>query len=211
MRRMMLLFALACTLVSFAVAADTISLPEPNRSGGMSLLEALENRRSSREFDDVSLSEQDMSDMLWAIAGINRKDGKRVYPVAQGRQDMTAYVISKEGVYRYDPVENTLVHVTSGDYRAESGKQPFVGSAAVNIAFVQNMDMWSRNEGEKTRGENFGYAHAGGMMQNGYLFAAARGWSAVIRGSFDERSMQKLLGVDANQRIRLILSVGPAK
>ena len=52
---------------------ETISLPEPEKEGGMPLNEALNKRQSSRDFDsskDISL--EMLSQALWSCYGINR-------------------------------------------------------------------------------------------------------------------------------------------
>lgn len=213
MKKMLLLAAFVCSFAAVSTAADAIRLPAPDKTGGMTLSQALNERKTGREFADVPLSQQDLSDLLWSVAGVNRTDGKRVYPVAQGRQDMIVYALTRDGAFLYDPHEHALIPVenAAGDHRAATGKQPFVDEAAANLVFIQNTDLWSKSDREKEVGVGFGYSHAGAMMQNGYLFAAARGWAAVIRAYFDEEKISDLLDLDDNLRVRLVLSVGPGK
>ena len=61
---------------------EIIELPTPERSGGKPLLDALEDRRSSREFSDRVLDISVLSSLLWAAFGINRADGRRTSPSA---------------------------------------------------------------------------------------------------------------------------------
>ena len=63
-------------------AAAMIQLPPPDRSGGKSLLEALGERRSSREFRGEALPLPTLSTLLWAAAGVNRDGGGRTAPSA---------------------------------------------------------------------------------------------------------------------------------
>ena len=53
-------------------ATTTMPLPPPRRSGGLPLMEALRQRQSQREFAPKALRKQQLSDLLWAAAGINR-------------------------------------------------------------------------------------------------------------------------------------------
>lgn len=213
MKRMLLLAAFACSFAAVSLAADAIALPAPDKTGGKPLAQALSDRQSNREFADVALSQQDLADLLWSVAGVNRPDGRRVHPVAMGRQDMIVFAFTRDGAYRYNPLDHTLVPVGSaaGDNRAATGGQPFVGSAAANLVFVQDLDLWIKSDQERAAGANFGYAHTGAMMQNGYLFAASRGWAAVVRGYFDEEKISDLLDLGDNLRVRLVLSIGPGK
>jgi len=55
----------------------TISLNAPGEERGSNMMEALANRRSTREFSSEKLCLQDLSDLLWAANGVNRPDGRR--------------------------------------------------------------------------------------------------------------------------------------
>lgn len=207
------LFLAAFLCCAFALPApageDGIALPPPAASGGMALAQALAERQSSRDFADVDLSPQQLSDLLWATAGENRPGGKTTYPVAKGRHDMTVYVLVRQGVYRYDPAANALALIAAGDHRAKAGTQDFVARAAVNVAYVQDMRFWEENPEQAVVGRDWGFAHTGAMMQNAYLFAASRGWSAVVRGWFRQEELKPLLKLTDKQFVRLVQSIGP--
>lgn len=197
-----------CPLVT---ALDVVQLPAPEKSGGVTLTQALSERRTRRDFINADLTPQQLSNLLWAIAGINTDDGRKVYPVAMNRQDMTVYVIDRSGVYCYDPAANALLPVREGDYRVKTGMQSFAGKAAVNLAYVQDLGFWNNSPEELARGRNWGFAHAGEMTQNAYLFAAGQGWAAVVRGMFDPAAMKDLLNLNEEQEVRLVHSIGPGK
>ena len=91
-------------LMSFGNAAaedapPLVQLPVPTKTGGMPLADALAARRSTRSFADVELSPQQLSNLLWATAGINRDDGHTTYPVGRGRKDMTLFAVTKSDVF----------------------------------------------------------------------------------------------------------------
>ncbi|MBQ6913874.1 MAG: hypothetical protein IJQ30_06475, partial [Acidaminococcaceae bacterium] len=73
-----------------AMAAETkapavITLPAPFTKDGLTVMEALDRRRSSRSFADAALQEKQLSALLWAANGINRPEsGKRVNPTTMG-------------------------------------------------------------------------------------------------------------------------------
>ncbi len=68
---------IAICLYGQAQAGENIQLPAPTISGGVTLSQALQQRQSSRNFADVNLTQQQMADLLWSTAGINRPDGKK--------------------------------------------------------------------------------------------------------------------------------------
>jgi hypothetical protein len=70
----------------------------------MPLMEALRHRESHREFSPEPLDEQNLSDLLWAAAGINRpKLGGRTTPSAMNAQEVQLYVALPQGLFRYEP------------------------------------------------------------------------------------------------------------
>lgn len=202
--------AIAVLSVS-AAFADASALPIPVRDGGLPLMQAMVKRSSSREFADVELTPQELANLLWAACGINRAetDG-RVYPAALGLYDISVYAITRSGVYEYDPMVNGIIKKADGDHRAESGFQPFVANAAVNLVYVQNTSLWAdKKEVTEDMVKCFGFAHTGAAMQNVHLYAASADWGAVVRASFNADAVSKLLGLSETQRPLLIQSVGP--
>jgi hypothetical protein len=64
--------SLVWAVVSFAQDQAVISLPKPRTEGGKPLMEALKERKSTREFASRPLTDQPLSDLLWAAFGVNR-------------------------------------------------------------------------------------------------------------------------------------------
>ena len=82
-----------------AQSLKAIKLNAPDKTRGASVMEALANRHSEREFANKKLSQQDLSDLMWAAIGINRKDGKRTAASALNKQDVDVNVLMEEGAY----------------------------------------------------------------------------------------------------------------
>ena len=87
-----LILLVAC--VSLAATLDSIALPTPDRHGGKPLMQALNDRKSAREFAPDPLSQQVLSNLLWAAFGVNRPDGHRTAPSANNRQTIDIYVVT---------------------------------------------------------------------------------------------------------------------
>lgn len=186
-------------MTSCNITAQDIQLPEPTRNGGMPLMEAVNNRQSSREFTDATLTHQQLSDMLWIACGYNRPD-KRTVATALNRQEMSAYVITPEAVYRYEPKENKLIHINSGDHRSVSAMQDYAKEALLNVALVADL--------AKQDKDIFAGMTVGAMSNNIYLWCASEGLKTVVRASFDQEGLKKALKLNDKETVLLVQTVG---
>lgn len=209
-----LLTVLLTLALSVCAYAENIRLPEPEKTGGMSLTEALTLRRTEREFGDKDFNVQELSNLLYSAGGVNRPEGLLVYPVGMGVQDTKIFVIMRDGVYEYDPHTHSLEQIEYGDHRAEcNSHNDFAGKASVNLVYVHDLDAWKKYlTGEraipKDAAVRMGMFHSGAIMQNVYLFAASQNWNNVVQGSFDNAKLRELLKLNDSQTITLLHSVG---
>ena len=75
-----------CFSVPVTLAQD-IKLPEPDFK--KPVLQALKNQRSIRSYDGTDLSDQELSELLWAAFGINRPEtGGRTAPSGGGSHEI---------------------------------------------------------------------------------------------------------------------------
>ena len=210
MRKVFLTLLLLVLFVSSSYAKTTVvKLPAPNKTGGMPLNEAATLRHTEREFTDAVITPQELSDLLYVAAGVNRDNGLRVYPVGKGVQDMFVYVFNKEGVYKFDAPSHSLELITEGDHRQDTGTPTYIGRAAVNLVYVQDINLWNAEDKPRETIERWGFAHTGAIMQNVYLFAASKGWNSAVRGSFEARKIGRILDLNKDQIITLVQSIGP--
>ncbi len=202
------LIAVLFSVIPLAAAqeAKTITLPKPRTSGGMPLMQALAERQTTRDFSEEKLSPQMLSDLLWAANGINRPDGRRTAPSPHNAQEVDVYVVTSDGAYVYEAKPNALRLVAAGDFRAATGKQDFVGKAAVNLVYVAD---YSRL-GDASAEDKLLYsgATAGFIGQNVYLYCASEGLGAVVRAWVDKEALAKTLQLKPQQRVILAHTVG---
>ncbi len=188
-----------------SLAADDVALPAPVKTGGMPLMEALAARKSSRDFTaGATLTRQELANLLWAANGFNREK-MRTAPSAVNAQAVEIYVFDAEGVWLYVAETNALRPVLQGDHRKETGKQPFVAKAAVNLLFVYDKGKWpvpGKNDGK------WASADAAYCSENIYLYCAATGLKTVVRGMFDEAALRALLKLPETKLLVLTQSVG---
>jgi SagB-type dehydrogenase family enzyme len=194
----------------FAQQAQNISLLPPQLDKGKSLMNALAERHSTREFSSKELSLQDLSNLLWAANGINRPDiKKRTAPTAMNWQEIDIYVFLETGVYFYDAVEMKLQAVVSGDNRAIAGTQEFVKTAPVNLIYVADYTRMGKAKEESK--PSYASADAAFIGENVYLFCAAFDMACVLRASVDKQAVAKLLNLRTEQHVVFGQSVGFAK
>jgi len=192
-------------LCAFAIAstnllAQNITLPAPQKTGGMPLMEALAKRSTARNFDAArDLTPLQISNLLWSAFGINRDDGKRTAPSASNRQECDLYVLLKTGAYLYDAKTNTLTLVVAGDQREIGGTQPFVKNAPVTILIVAD----TSRVGKETAGEDAGF-----ISQNMYLYCASEGLATGVRASVNRDQIAKVLSLKPAQWVALAQSAG---
>lgn len=195
----------------FSQELQSIPLPSPKMEGGMPLMQALKERKSTRQFMDRKLERQTLSDLLWAAFGVNRpSEKKRTAPSAMNRQEIDVYAALEEGLFLYDAQNNLLQPVLGEDVRPMTGRQDFVKIVPLNLVYVAAVSADSTvSEADKMF---YPAADAGFIAQNVYLFCASEGLATVVRGMVDRPALAKKMGLKANQRIILTQSVGyPAK
>jgi SagB-type dehydrogenase family enzyme len=196
--------------VVFAEELKSIQLPKPQLDGGKLLMQALKDRKSSRDFSPEKLPLQVLSNLLWAASGVNRPElGKRTAPTAANWQEIDIYVANAEGLYLYDAKPHVLKTVLAGDIRALTGPQPFVKEAALNLIYVADFSRIGRGTNEEK--DFFSAADTGFIAQNVYLFCASEGLATVVRASIDKPTLAKAMKLGPDQRITLSQTVGYPK
>ncbi len=187
-----------------------IKLPAPQTTGGKPLMDCLRERKSERTYSDKDIDLQTLSNLLWAAWGVNRlESGKRTAPTARNRQEIDLYLTLKNGVYKYDAINNTLVFLSNQDIREKTGTQAFVKDAPLNIVIVADLSkMGSGNENEKLM---TAHIDAGYVSQNIYLFCASAGLNTVVRGMVNKEELSKLLRLKPDEKIIVAQTVGYPK
>lgn len=188
-------FMLAILVATATAQAEDIHLPEPNKTGPTTLMQALEDRHSDREFVDKEVDNRTLATILWAAYGVNREDGKRTIPTARDQKDLSVYVFKKDGVWLYDADNNLLKQLSEEDRLDLFQSQEYMAPVPVVLVYV---------------GSTVDYAamHAGSAYQNVALYAAANGMANVVRGYYDGAKVAEVLGLPEGQRVIISQAVG---
>jgi SagB-type dehydrogenase family enzyme len=187
-------------------AVATIELPPPDLSGGVSLLEALGKRRSSRAYRRDALPMPMLSTLLWAADGVNRSDGHRTAPSALDAREIDIVVALPHGAYRFDPGSHRLQLICAQDVRRVTGYQDFVDEAPLDLVYVADHARMTRVPAAQRTA--FANVAAGAIAQNVYLFAASAGLATVLRAWIDREAIAQALGLPHDQEVLLSQTVG---
>ena len=176
-----------------------IKLLEPDKTLDVSLMLALTDRASQREFADKQLSLEDLSSLLWAANGVNREDGKRTSPSAVNAQDIDIYVCMYSGAYLYDAKQSQLIRITTEDLRtAVCGKQQM--EAPVFLVMVADISRYPEGlASQRPVVESFAAMDAGYVSENICLYCSAAKLATVPRASMDKEALAKSLNLKDTQ------------
>lgn len=202
--------SLAAMVAAFAnrmASADTSSLPEAAKNGGMSLLEALSLRQSTRHFADKPIDDETLSTLLWCAFGINRPNsGGHTAPSWHGAMETEIYVADASGVRKFDPAGQAAVTTLGRDIRSAASKESFVGTApTVLIYCVDRTRLQIPNEAQESA---FAHVDAAIVAQNVYLYCASVGLGTCLVGGVDKPALGRMLGLSEAQFVTFVQPVG---
>lgn len=192
-----------------ALAAEPKALPPPRKDIGRALMSALAARRSTREYSTRPLSEQVLSDLLWAAYGINRPSGDRTAPYWRHIMVVDIYAAMADGVWLYDPQRHALQPHLGSDIRALTGRQDFVATAPLNLVYVVHGERMTDVPPDERR--LYGSVDAAFAGQNVYLYCASEGLATVFRGAVDTVKLGEALRLPDGQFVVFAQSVGQPK
>jgi nitroreductase len=192
-------------------AGETIQLKEPDKTLNVSLMQALSDRKSQREFSEKPISLETLSSMLWAANGVNRADGRRTAPSAVNAQDIDIFVCMANGAYLYDAKQHQLKRVTTEDVRPQvAGRQPM--AAPVFLVLVGDVSRYPGGMAQQRQVvESLSAMDAGYVSQNICLYCAAAKLATVPRASMNKEALAKSLNLKETQVLLLNNPVGYAK
>jgi len=208
---------LAGTKSGLGQELKTITLVEPQRDGGKSVLAALWERKTTRDIGTEKLSAQMLSNLLWAAFGINRPNEPyrgpgRTAASASNSQEIDLYVALPKGVYLYEAKEHRLLPVAEGDFRRRSGRRA-ASRAPVNIFYVVDIAKYAKAPFQEPGLKNtdvqksYYYVATGLIASNVYLFAASQGLAAHFHNC-DRRHTPEEFKLRPEQRVLFAQTVG---
>lgn len=198
---------------------DLIPKQRWNSIPGIDLVTAIKNRKSHRNFRPDPLDLEELSFLLWATQGVQRKvdpgTAYRTVPSAGCRHCFETYLCVLNvsglgpGIYRYLPVEHqvvlehTVVSLAERVVTAGFG-QPFLGKAPV--VFIWTAIPYRMEWRYGLAAHKVIAIDAGHVCQNLYLACEAIRAGTCAVGAYRQDLMDELLGVDGNDEFTIYLA-----
>ena len=199
--------------------SQTISLPDPIPESAFSLEESLKARRSVREYSQIPLRLEEVSQLLWSAQGITADFGGRTAPSAGALYPLEVYLAAgnveklSPGVYIYKPRGHEIELLKNQDVREElSGAavgQLSVRNGAVSIVISAVYERTTIKYGD--RGVRYVHIETGHAAQNVCLQATSLNLGAVTIGAFNDKQVKDILGMPENEDPLYIIPVGKSE
>ena len=196
-----------------------IYLPSPSQKGIMSLEEAIARRRSVRDFIPESISQSQLSQILWSAQGISDTSGKyRTIPSAGATYPLEIFVVCGtncvegigDGIYHYNIDSHSLTLHHKGDVRPDLATaaldEEIIYEAPVDVIICALYERTTLRYGN--RGERYVLIEVGHVGQNIYLQATALGLGTVAIGAFYDEQVREVLRLDKQYKPLYIMPVG---
>lgn len=213
------LFSMGLALTTMTSGMESnrrILLPPIESKGELSIEEALERRRSVRDFGRDGLDLADISQLLWSAQGITGRRGLRTVPSAGALYPLEIYVVAgnveglSAGLYHYRPKKHELVPLANGDLRRPLASaaldQRWVSRAPAVLVIAAVYERTAKKYGQ--RAHRYVHMEVGFAAQNIYLQATARSLGTVMVGAFDDNAVQDVLGLPSDHKPLGLMPVG---
>ena len=189
-------------------------LPTDFSDRGLTVEEAIEGRRSVRDFPGPPITLLELSRLLHRASGItDRTSGFRAAPSAGALYPLEPHVVVNrveglpQGIYRYRPGDHSLEAVREGDFSRQVSLaalgQEVVARAPVVLALAAVFERSRSKYGE--RSYRYVLMECGHVAQNVYLAATSMGLGACAVGAFMDDALNALLGLDGVEEAALYL------
>ncbi len=199
-------------------SAPRIPLSLPQIEGGAPVWDVIKQRRSVRRFQDSSLQEAELSQLLWAAQGITRVGrglGLRTTPSAGALYPVETYLVVhavegiEPGVYHYGVEKHELDRLKTGDFRTDVARAALDQEIAywANIVFVWTAVFERSKWKYKQRAYRYVYLDAGHIAQNVALAAVALGLGSCQIAALYDDEVNALLGVDGVDESAIYMTV----
>ena len=204
--------------------APLIELPQPDRLDvpALNLAEAINRRRSVRDYSSQPITLAELSWLGWSTQGVKEVVGGRAtlrtVPSAGARHAFETYLLANNvegvppGLCRYLAVARKLARLPdAADLPSRLVEaccgQAFVASSAVTFLWVADAYRMTWRYGQ--RGYRYLLLDAGHVCQNLYLAAEAIGCGVCAVGAYDDELVNAAVGLDGeNQFVAYIATVG---
>jgi SagB-type dehydrogenase family enzyme len=193
-----------------------VELPEVRIRSKISIEEALNKRRSIRDYQERPVSLAQVGQLLWAAQGITDPvRGRRAAPSAGARYPLEFYLAANNvsglevGVYHYNPGKHQL-KTRLADNRVKdlalAARQDWIAQAAAVILIAAVYQRTTDRYGD--RGLQYVHMDVGIAAENVYLQAESFGLGTVFVGAFIDDEIHSNMQLSKSERPLCLLPVG---
>ena len=196
---------------------EVTELPEPAREGGAPLWEAIEARRSRRDFSGEPMTIVELGQLLWAIQGLTGS-----VPGFQLRSSASAgalypnetYLVARAvdglptGVHHYIVPDHALGMLSEGDFSEEIA-HACLGQewmARASVVFVWGAVVARAAWKYQNRAYRYLYLDAGHLGAQLQLACQALGLASCNVGAFLDDEVAALIGLDSRAEVVVYLT-----
>ena len=198
----------------------TFILPEPHFSSEVSIEQTLQKRCSRRHFTSTSLTQKEISQILWAAYGLRWKNtfaGSKTTPSAGALYPLEIYILIgkvdelPQGLYHYSPANHSIEQLHTRDLRDSlcfaAYHQEMIQTAPVTLVYMANFEKVTYRYGERgiIRYIPMDIGHS---AQNVYLQAEAMGLGTCAVGAFDDGQVTEVLSLPDHLTPMYLMPVG---
>jgi SagB-type dehydrogenase family enzyme len=198
--------------------AQRVDLPPAEPLNNCPLHDALQNRRSIRDFADVPISSQALSYLLWASTGISRKEQGyefRTAPSAGALYPIETYLCINNvqtispGIYHYGVKGHCLELLNEGNHAAGLARaaldQEMCRAAAVVFIWtaVFQRSKWKYGQ----RAYRYVYLDAGHVAENLALAATSLDLGSCPIAALYDDEVNSIIGVDGVEESVIYMTV----
>jgi SagB-type dehydrogenase family enzyme len=199
-------------------AAKIIRLSRELPDYSLPIADALTKRKSIRSFSSQPVTQGELSFLLWAATGIQRREQGyefRTAPSAGALYPIETYIVINNvesldnGLYHYNIEKHALEELKLGDFgqelaQAALGQEVVVAAPLVFIwTAIFERSKWKYRQ----RAYRYVYLDAGIIGQNLALSATSIGLGSCQIGAFFDDEVNQIVGVDGKAESAIYLSV----
>jgi SagB-type dehydrogenase family enzyme len=199
--------------------SEVVKLPPPRKNSDVSIEEAIERRRSVREYTGEAIGLGDLSQILWAAQGITGVGGVRAAPSAGATYPLEVYAVVARvsgvaaGIYKYQPAGHALLMTHEGNVFEKLATaclgQGCVRDAAAVIVLAAVHERTTKAYGK--RGIRYVDNEVGHVAENVHLQAVALGLGTVAVGAFNDAAVEMALRLGPEEKAMYLVPVGKPK
>ena len=195
--------------------SQLIDLPAPETFDfeGVSVLQAMRNRKSRREYKDEPLSLSELAFLCWATQGVRALDPKtgrmlRIVPSAGARQPFETYLGVRRveglemGLYRYLSLSHQLCLLWAEADIAEKMAWKCAGFARqAAVTFIWTAIPYRTEWRYASVSSKLILQDSGHVCQNMYLACEAIGCGTCAVSAYGQHAMDEYLGLDGESEL----------